>query len=119
MGGLAGLWCARQDNGLYWTVLIDEGGTGWVEFGRRADYQSVTEFTWAVSGPDRIEFVFGECREVEDGQALRPRPAEERSVHRFTVGEREGLGGPVAVLTLDGPLMSAREFTGRAPVSSA
>jgi hypothetical protein len=66
MGGPAGLWRAGQDDGLYWTLLIDESGTGWIECGRRPDYESITEFAWTVSGPDRVEFVFGACREVED-----------------------------------------------------
>jgi hypothetical protein len=116
MGGPAGLWRAGQDDGLYWTLLIDESGTGWIECGRRPDYESITEFVWTASGPDRVEFVFGACREVEDGEVVHTRPAEERSSHTFTLSERESPGGPVAVLTLEKALMGARAFTGPAPV---
>lgn len=106
-----GLWHAHVGDGRSREVLIHDDATGWTDFGRGSSYQSITEFTWVLSEPDRLEFTYWACREVEDGRVSHTWPARDDSAHRFTVGERrEPDGRHVFVLTLDQELLGAREF---------
>ncbi|MFC8823897.1 hypothetical protein ACFT9I_00865 [Streptomyces sp. NPDC057137] len=114
MSDPTGLWRAHLGDGRYREVLIHDDGTGWTESGRRSSFECITEFTWVLTEPDRMEFTYGECREVEDGRVSHTWPAQEHSAHRFTVGERADPDGPVFVLTLDQNLLGAVEFTRKA-----
>ena len=103
----AGLWHASRD-GMYWKLLIMDGGTGWIEYGRAGDHASVTEFTFTAAEPNRLVLTYGECREAEDGESRFTWPADEHTSHAFTVTAQ---AAATVALTLDPPLKSIRAFT--------
>ncbi|WP_215543933.1 hypothetical protein [Amycolatopsis sp. CA-230715] len=103
MDAIVGYWRHWDENGQYQELLVSPGGTGWVEYGRDGEYYEVIELTWTAQSPGRIEFRYGDGREVDASGVVHTRADMDPSSHTYEVRDD-------GVLVVDGPVLGAREF---------